>query len=348
MNLLGSGPDGLYTLGMSRFAPLMASLLLLALGSAASAQEDPVVLITGFKPWGSRTNNPSWEGAKLLEGEMIEGHLVRTTELAVDYREVDRDVPKLLATVPQPAAVIHFGVAGSPGLRLERKAHNQASWHRDDGGYAPVDNRVAEDGPMIYTSELPEQEILDGMAEAEHDIRTSDNAGSYLCEYTFYTGLYHREKLGQRSAAGFIHVPYFRTRKPKVTAESLATAMRELIAIVLRKRRADSEIAQGAGGDLAPVDSGTATQRTGDFDEYVEPLLEAADNHLAGPNSTPHDENTQTPDGPPKSGIADVISGQEPKETKAERRARKKRERELGESGEETGAASVRADLGAS
>lgn len=323
---------------MSRFTLLSGLLLALTFGSAALAQEDPVVLLTGFKPWGTRTHNPSWEGVKLLEGEMIEGHLVRTTELAVDYREVDREVPKIVGSVPQPAAVIHFGVAGSPQLRLDRKAHNQAGWHRDDGGYAPVDGRVAEDGPMIYTSELPEQEILTGMEEAGHDIRTSDNAGSYLCEYTFYTGLYHREKLNQRSAAGFIHVPYFRTREPAVNGETLAAQMRELVAIVLRKRKADAAAAQASGGHAAPVDPAQGDTRP-DLQDVIEPEQAVRDDAAAGPNSGPSDESAgpnsapaegedaAKADGPPKSGIADVISGEEPKETKAERKAREKRER---------------------
>jgi pyroglutamyl-peptidase len=320
---------------MRCFALTSAFLCCLALTSLASAKEDPVVLLTGFKPWGTRTHNPSWEGVKLLEGEMIEGHLVRTTELAVDYREVDREVPKVLGSVPQPAAVIHFGVAGSPELRLERKAHNQAGWHRDDGGYAPVDNRVAEDGPMIYTSELPEQEILVGMKEAGHGIRTSDNAGSYLCEYTFYTGLYHREKLGQRSSAGFIHVPYFRTRKPPVNAETLAAGMRELVAIVLRKRKADAAV-QASGGHGAPLDG--PAQESG-VPDPSDAGPEVAENDSAGPDSVPFDGEAAPQDtptgqgtsdqGPPKSGIADVISaGDEKEETKAERRARKKRERQ--------------------
>ena len=326
MNLLGCEADGLYTSGMSRSALLSASLLLLALSSAASAQDDPVVLITGFTPWGSRTHNPSWEGAKLLEGEMIEGHLVRTTELEVDYRAVSREVPKFVGSVPQPAAVIHFGVAGSPTLRLERRAHNQASWHRDDGGYAPVDNRVAEDGPMIYTSELPEAEILEGMAEAGHQIRTSDNAGSYLCEFTFYTGLYHREKLGQTSAAGFIHVPYFRTREPPVNAETLAVEMRELIAIVLRKRKVDADIAQAAAAHGVPLDPNAEGEPSTAINDPGEVFAEVAEEDAAGPDSAP--EEDEAADGPPRSGIADVMSGRKPEETKAERKSRKRRERE--------------------
>lgn len=321
---------------MPRPSLRLALLLLLAVSSSAFAQEDPVVLITGFKPWGTRTHNPSWEGAKLLQGEMIEGYLVKALEIDVDYRKVARDVPKFLGEVPQPAVAIHFGVAGSNTLRLERKAHNQASWYRDDGGYSPVDNRVAEDGPMIYTSELPEAEILEGMNAAKDRIKTSDNAGSYLCEYTFYTGLYHREKLSQRSSAGFIHVPYFRkkiTKRSKRVVFSedadeerklLAADMRELIAIVLRKRKADAA-ALAAGQIPAPPLVDVSDEADASPEAVAEGQAAGADSKPFDPSQTNDASKTDAEgSGEPRTGIAQTLSK---KELRQERRRKKREER---------------------
>lgn len=220
---------------------LLIGVLLLAAGDPrAEGQADPpTVLITGFTPWGYRTINPSWEGAKRLNGETIEGHRVSAEVIEVDYRKVWAKLPKLLEESGRPAAVVHFGVWNAR-WHLERQARNTTSWGRDDSGYRPEDNRIVEDGPMLYTTKLPEKPILEGLSEIEPPIGPNDDAGGYLCEYTFYAEMYLQEKQGLDSAAGFVHVPKLRSGAPEVTAESLAKVMRRIIEITLqeRKRRA--------------------------------------------------------------------------------------------------------------
>ncbi|MDF1667564.1 MAG: pyroglutamyl-peptidase I [Planctomycetota bacterium] len=208
----------------------------------------PVVLLTGFGPFGSHSKNPSWIGAKGVNGKVIEGHKVVSVELPVDYRKVWQRVPELIKE-HNPAVVIHFGVFMNGPLRFERQARNSIGTLNDVAGYHPEDGRVVEDGPMIYESRLPEAELLDQMPKANFEMIASEDAGRYVCEFTFFTEIYFQEKLGKRSSAGFIHVAPL--NRP-LSARKLKKAMAKAVEIVLKKRAAD-KAAEEAAEDAIPT-----------------------------------------------------------------------------------------------
>lgn len=199
-------------------------------------EEKPVVLLTGFGPFGSHRVNPSWVGAEGVDGRTIEGHKVVSVELPVDFREVWEQVPELLKK-HKPAVVIHFGVFRNGPLRLERQARNSIGTLGDVVGYYPEDGRVVEDGPMMLETRLPEEALIKGMPEAGFDMVPSEDAGRYVCEFTFYTEIYFQEKLGQSASAGFVHVAPF--NRP-LSGEQLTEAMAKAVEIVLKQRAEDS------------------------------------------------------------------------------------------------------------
>lgn len=230
---------------------LAAAALLLGLFGLAQAplQADepelpnqPRVLITGFGPFGSHSINPSWEGARGVDGRVIEGHKVVAVRLPVDFREVFSQLPDLIKT-HDPAVVIHFGVFATGPLLLERQARNKIGTLNDISGYHPVDGRIVADGPMMYSTRLPEAELLQGMPAAGFEMRPSEDAGAYVCEFTFYSELYFQDQLEKSSSAGFIHVS--RMNQP-LNQEQLTAAMSEAISIILKKRAADKSAREAA------------------------------------------------------------------------------------------------------
>lgn len=212
------------------------------------AERQPVVLLTGFGPFGSHRRNPSWIGAKGVHGKTIEGHKVVSVELPVDFREVWQRVPELIKE-HDPEVVIHFGVFRNGPLRFERQARNSIGTIDDVVGYHPEDGRVVEDGPMIYESRLPENELINQMPEAGFDMIASEDAGRYVCEFTFYTEIYFQEKLGKESSAGFIHVAPL--NRP-LSARKLKKAMAKAVEIVLKKRAANKAAAEVAEINPSP------------------------------------------------------------------------------------------------
>ena len=52
---------------------------------AASAPSLPVVLLTGFEPFGGEATNPSWEAVRVLQDARIGGHRIETRCLPVAF-----------------------------------------------------------------------------------------------------------------------------------------------------------------------------------------------------------------------------------------------------------------------
>lgn len=61
-------------------------------------QREPVVIATGFGPFGIHLKNASWEAVKLLQHMNLEsecGIKLITKEIPVAYDEIDKIVPEL-------------------------------------------------------------------------------------------------------------------------------------------------------------------------------------------------------------------------------------------------------------
>ncbi|MBM3524487.1 MAG: hypothetical protein FJX57_16175 [Alphaproteobacteria bacterium] len=165
----------------------------------------PVVLVTGFEPFGGFDRNPSALVAQALDGITIGGAKVVGRVLPVDLKAIDAAIAATLKAV-SPAAVIALGLAGSePVIRLERVALNVADFSMPDNAgnrsrNAPIDSR----GPDARLSRLPLEAILEALLAAGIPARLSETAGLYLCNAAMY------RLLGRLSAGvpgGFIHLP---------------------------------------------------------------------------------------------------------------------------------------------
>ena len=252
-------------------------------------EQKPVVLLTGFGPFGSHTKNPSWVGAKGVHGKVIEGHKVVSVELPVDFRKVWQRVPELIKK-HNPAVVIHFGVYWAGPLLFERQARNSIGTLNDIAGYHPEDGRVVEDGPMMYESRLPEAELIKQMPEAGFKIKPSEDAGRYVCEFTFYTEIYFQDKLSKSSSVGFIHVAPL--NRP-LSGKKLTKAIAKAVEIVLKKRAADKAAKTKADED-------TPTSRPAGSENRTETGDTTASNSGSNPNggaSTATENGEATPSG---------------------------------------------------
>lgn len=151
------------------------------------------VLFTGFEPFGELDYNPSWDAAQAA-AEAVDGTAVL---LPVTF-DAAREAP---AQARDFDFVVHFGVSShpDPGVRLERYAHN---WWRDDHHEHP--ERIDEDGPSAVECGLQLGRLaraLDGSADLPWVV--SHDAGTYVCNATFYHSLVERGP----DRAMFIHVP---------------------------------------------------------------------------------------------------------------------------------------------
>jgi pyroglutamyl-peptidase len=197
----------------------------------------PVVLVTGFEPFGGEAVNPSWMAAQALHGREIASHRVIGAQLPTAF---DRSLEALreLLLRHRPRLVICAGQAGGrTALSLERVAINVNDARvRDNAGAQPIDTPVVPDGPAAYFSTLPIKALLLALTEEGIRAEVSQTAGTFVCNHVFY-GLMHElaarpELRGTRG--GFIHVPWLPGQgQPSMQLEEIVEGLRVAIGCAL-------------------------------------------------------------------------------------------------------------------
>ncbi|XP_042075915.1 pyroglutamyl-peptidase 1-like isoform X1 [Haplochromis burtoni] len=169
------------------------------------------IVVTGFEPFAEHTVNSSWvavqhwvcsqELERLGLGEAVDLYVC---EMPVEYQAVKRLLPSLWKE-NQPQLVVHVGVSGlATTVTLERCGHNKGYTRPDNCSFCPASQCCVENGPDCIKSILDMDTICKRVNDAGIGITvsTSEDAGRYLCDYTYYTSLH----LGKGRAA-FVHVP---------------------------------------------------------------------------------------------------------------------------------------------
>ncbi|CAM4740938.1 unnamed protein product [Rotaria magnacalcarata] len=171
----------------------------------------PVVLITGFGPFRSILNNPSWQVAKALKNYREWNcpiHII-LEEVDVTYDHVSTKVPEYWLKY-NPTLVIHIGVAA------------------DNNGTLPEDCRcVKTDAPEMLTTLLPIDVVCAKVERRTNlPVKVSGDAGRFLCEFIYYQSLFIDPK-----RTVFIHIPEL---DETFTIENLAETIQLIIYELLR------------------------------------------------------------------------------------------------------------------
>lgn len=179
---------------------------LLMSGAVLADHAKPVILLTGFEPFGpGRPANPSWEGIRNLHKTDWHGYQIIAQELPVVWGEPLKQLQKLIQQ-HKPVAVFSFGQGGADAFALESRASNQRSQIPDNDGQLPATMKVISDGPAEFKATLDCEAMMLRLVEKGYSVRVSRRAGQYLCEETLYSLEYLRAKHSDLTVA-FCHVP---------------------------------------------------------------------------------------------------------------------------------------------
>jgi len=168
----------------------------------------PVILVSGFGPFGGIDENPSWGAVEPLDHELIAGHDVRAVMTPVVWDEADE---VLLAEYERlkPVIAVASGVAAGEGIiRLESTAVNQA-YGTDNNEVFMAGVPIMEDGEEFLYGTIPLAELEAILDQEGYPVGISDYAGDYLCNFIYYK-LMHRvaeEDVEKHILGGFVHVP---------------------------------------------------------------------------------------------------------------------------------------------
>jgi len=173
--------------------------------------DDIVVLVTGFGPFGSYDINPSQLIAEELDGEVIAGATVYGIVLPVDFTDSVEEAVQAIENV-NPDIIISLGLAARTrwiqvekiGLNLRRKYENIIF----------ILQRLDPNGPIIRISSIPTYCITKEIRNEGIPVRQSLHAGIYICNALLYGVLGHITENNLPIRAGFIHVPLMISQNP--------------------------------------------------------------------------------------------------------------------------------------
>ena len=169
----------------------------------------PIILVTGFAPFGGESVNPSWQAAQRLEGWACRGREVAVREIPCAFSASIEALAEAVADL-RPEAIIAVGQAGGRAdLSVERVAVNLDDADKPDNvGDQPVDRPAIAGGPAAYFASLPVKAIVAALREAGLPASLSNSAGGFVCNHLFYGACHLRETRHKVMKVGFIHVPY--------------------------------------------------------------------------------------------------------------------------------------------
>jgi len=182
------------------------------------------VLLTGFGPFRTHTTNASFEIVRRVyesmkraeEGGEGSGKIsvsMPSEPVRVSYRGVDGLLTELYGTDeecrPTYDLVVHTGLAASLSratFSLEKTARRAPFSAPDvDGALPPNALHPAPGPPHLSTSISLDHHLLQSVSESlpqPVELRVSEDAGQYLCEYIYYGSLARYEATSTRETRG--------------------------------------------------------------------------------------------------------------------------------------------------
>jgi pyroglutamyl-peptidase len=197
------------------------------------------VLITGFGPFPRAPFNPSGLVAKALARRRrpaLAGLVREAHVFATEYACIDRELPRLFAQ--QPDVVLMFGLAGrTRELRIETRARNA-------GKYRPQGSMIEFGAPPMRRGAAPFAHLAAAVRSRAARVRVSRDAGTYLCNYTYWRAL--GAAPANRPLVLFVHIPLVpmtvrphrqRKRRSLSLAQIIGAGENLLIALAAAARR---------------------------------------------------------------------------------------------------------------
>ncbi|MEC8011043.1 MAG: hypothetical protein VX185_09790 [Pseudomonadota bacterium] len=164
------------------------------------------VLLTGFGPFGSITDNPSSTLIKYIDPHLEQKSILsKILSLPVSYSRAPTLIDNVL-NYKKFDLILGFGLHRGQDFRLETTAKpyptSQGKDYDGDTGsvFEPINHH------QLYTT-LDAEELLNQANQKEPWIRKSTDASGYVCEAIYHRLLSHAVKTDTDCA--FIHIPSF-------------------------------------------------------------------------------------------------------------------------------------------
>lgn len=178
--------------------------------AAALTPARPIVLLTGFGPFpGVPENATAVLVPRLAKAarELFPTYDFFAEILPTEWTAAPQKVGDLLAR-PGTVLALHFGVSKqAEGFQIELVGRNACKAVADAAGNMPATECLLDDGPAELACTLPVERILQRLTQLGVPVRTSTDAGGYLCNALLYHSLGAAGTLKKPHLVGFVHLP---------------------------------------------------------------------------------------------------------------------------------------------
>lgn len=165
------------------------------------------LLLTGFEPFLNHSINPTEEIIHALNEKKIGDWQITGKVLPVDFHSTGKRMIEFIHS-EKPDAIISLGLAaGRDRITPERIAINCNDGAKDNQGYEPDGEKIAENGPDGYFSTLPIKNMVQALKDEGIPAKISNTAGAYLCNHVMYQALHEINQQQWDIPSGFIHIP---------------------------------------------------------------------------------------------------------------------------------------------
>lgn len=213
--------------------------------------DEPVLLLTGFEPFGGEAINPSWEVARALDGERVARVRIVAHCLPCVFGEAAAVLRGHIEAL-RPAGVLALGQAGGRSdFSIERIAINVDDARIADNAAAqPIDTPIEAGGPAAYFATWPIKAMVAGLRSAGLPASVSNTAGTFVCNHVFYA-LMHALRDRPAVRGGFMHLPLLPEQasrlpgQPSMPLALMHEGIREALRLGLTHHGADALLADG-------------------------------------------------------------------------------------------------------
>lgn len=166
------------------------------------------ILLTAFDPFANHQINPASEAIKGVANR-IDGVEIIKLEIPTVFNKSALILAEAIKK-EEPDYVLSIGQAGGRfEMTPERLAMNLDDARiPDNEGNQPIDQRIIEDGPTAYFSQLPIKAMVDYMKKEKIPASISNSAGTFVCNHLMYQSLYMTNTNYPDIKAGFMHIPF--------------------------------------------------------------------------------------------------------------------------------------------
>ena len=199
--------------------------------------DKPIVLVTGFEPFGEYDINPSQLIAQTLNGQELDDVVIYGLVLPVDFNASVKQITDAIDNL-HPILVVSIGLeAKTYSIQVENVAKNL----KHDPSDTQNDRRFSRlnlHGPFFRLSSLPTHVIVRELRQNGIPAQQSWSAGTYVCNALFYGEVSYIKTKNLPIDAGFLHVPLLTSQNPQgMDLQVMVDAIKITITTSLQEQR---------------------------------------------------------------------------------------------------------------